>query len=126
MKKATLKDLIAKQLQKENNKDKTYEIPVKSMGKSLIFKRPSDELKLDLIDEIGDGKNIRNVIAVYKKLIYLTCDLLQNTELHEELGVVDPFDTVDKIFDLDDLMNIGEQLMDAMDTGSVGEDIKNS
>lgn len=116
MEKATLKDLIAKKLQKDNEKTKSYEINVKSMGKSLTFKKPSDEMRLDMLDEMGTEPDIRTMMSAYKKIIYLSCDLLQNQELQEELGVVDPFDTVDSIFDLDDILEIGEQLMDAMDS----------
>lgn len=126
MQKATLKDLIARQAAKEKSKHETYEIFVKSMEKALVFKRPSDELRLDMIDEMGKNPKMREVIALYKKMIYLSCELLQNTELHEQLGVIDPLDTVDAIFDLDDITDIGEKLMDAMGVNEVEEDIKNS
>ena len=124
MEKATLKDLIARKMQKENDKVRFYEIPVKSLGKSLVFKKPSDDLRLDLMDEMGTSPTIRETIEMYKKLIYRTCELLQDTTLHEEIEVSDPYDTVDAIFSLDDITDIGEKLMDAIDPP--GEEIKNS
>ena len=123
--KATLKDLIARKMQKENDKVKYYEIPVKSMGgKVLIFKKPSDEMRLDMMDDLGDDPNTRDVVDMYKKLIYRSCELLQDGSLQEELEIIDPYDTVNTIFDLDDIMDIGEKLMDAMEPPV--EEIKNS
>lgn len=124
MEKATLKDLIAKKVQKENKQDRMLEVEVPSMGKSLIFKTPSDEMRLDLLDELGENAGTRKYIEMCKKIIYLCCDLLQNPELHQELGIVDPLDTVDAIFDLDDISEIGDKLLDAI--GDPVEEIKNS
>ncbi|MDD2217952.1 MAG: hypothetical protein PHW03_05895 [Eubacteriales bacterium] len=125
MGKATIEDLLARKMQKEENRAKTYEIPVVSMGgKVLTFKRPSDEMRLDLMDEMGSNPDMRKTIGMYKKIIYLSCEMLQDKELHEELGIKDPFDTVDAIFDLDDITDIGEKLMDAME--SPVDEIKNS
>jgi hypothetical protein len=125
MKKATFKDLIAKKIQKESEQFKTMDIYVSSMDATLKFKKPNDDYVLDAIDDIGDGTDIRKMIVAFKKLIYLCCDLLQNTELHKELEVVDPFDTVEKLFDLADIMEIGEQLMDLIDIGGKVAEIKN-
>lgn len=124
MEKANFKDLIARKMQRDNDKLKFFEIPVKSLGKSLVFKKPSDDLRLDLMDELGDKPSTRDYMRMYKKLIYLNCDILQDAGLHDEIGVKDPFDVVDAIFDLDDISDIGEKLMDAMDP--CGTEIKNS
>lgn len=125
-KKATFKDLIAKKLQKEADQFKMKEVYVTSMDATLTFVKPKDDLILDAMDEIGDGKDTRSIVSAYKKLIYHCCNMLQDVELHKELEVKDPYDTVDKIFDLADVLNIGEQLMDFIDFGSKVEEIKNS
>jgi len=125
MKKATFKDLIAKKLKKESEIEKTKDIYVSSMDATLTFRKPSDDSILDVMDDIGDGKDTRTMVNAFKKLIYLCCDMLQDTELHEKIEVVDPFDTVDKLFDLADIMEIGEQLMDMLNIGSKVEGIKN-
>jgi hypothetical protein len=125
IKRATFDDLIARKIQKEKDQLRTKEIYVTSMGASLIFKNPSDNDLLDMLDEIGSGDTSR-VIAAYKKLIYLCCPQLQDTKLHEELEVVDPFDTVDKLFDLVEVMSIGEELSDFIDVEGKIEVVKNS
>lgn len=124
-KKATFKDLIAKKLKKEQDQFKTKDIYVTSMDATLTFKKPKDDLILDTIDEMGNTESTRNIVEGYKKLIYLCCDMLQDPELHKELEVVDPFDTVDKLFNLADKMEIGDQLMDFINIGGKVEEIKN-
>jgi hypothetical protein len=124
MEKATFNDLLALKMKKDEKKGKVYEIPLKSLGKSITFKEPSDEMRLDMMDEMGTSPSPRDLVVMYKKLIYLTCERLQDPGLHEELGIVDPYDTVDAIFTLNDIVEIGEQLMDSID--SPDEEIKNS
>lgn len=125
MKKATFKDLIAKKLKKEADQFKTQDIFVSGMEATLTFKKPSDDEVLDTMDSIGEGKDTRKMIEAFKKLIYQCCEMLQDTELHNQLEVVDPYDTVNKIFDLADIMEIGEQLMDLIGIGDKQEEIKN-
>ncbi|HBM74718.1 MAG TPA: hypothetical protein DD429_04090 [Clostridiaceae bacterium] len=124
-KKATFEDLITKKLQKEKEQFKVKDIYISSMDAYLTFKKPKDDTILDVIDEMGDMEDIRKVIDGYKKLIYLCCDMLQDPKLHDELDVKDPFDTVDVLFDLADIMEIGEQLMDLINIGAKAEAIKN-
>ena len=125
-KKATFQDLIAKKLQKESEQFKVKDIYVTSMDATLTFKKPTDDQILDITDEIGDGTNTRKMIAEFKKLIYKTCDLLQDTKLHEELEIKDPLDIVSKLFDLSDIMEIGEQLTDFIGIKGKAEEVKNS
>lgn len=124
-KKATFKDLIAKKLKKEEEQFRTIDIYVSSMDATLTFKKPKDDVVIDIMDEIDDAAKVRTMVPAFKKLIYLCCDMLQDTQLHKELDVVDPFDTVEKIFDLGDIMEIGEQLIDLVNIKSKVEEIKN-
>ena len=125
MKKATLKDLVSKKIKKEEDKYKVREIYVTSMGAYLMFKKPSEDLIIDIIDEIGDGKNTKSVYEAFKKLIYMCCDMLQDPELHKELDIVDPYDTVNSIFEFGDVMELGEKLVEFLDFGGKVDEIKN-
>jgi len=125
IKKATFKDLLAKKIFKEQNQFKSKDIFVSSMDATLSFKKPSDDMVLDVMEEIGEGKDTKKMVIAFKKLIYMCCDMLQDTELHKELDIADPFDTVEKLFDLADILEIGEQLMDLIDIGGKAEQIKN-
>lgn len=124
-KKATFKDLIAKKLKKEEVKFKTKDIYVRSMDATLTFTNPSDDLIVDIMDQIGEGKETGKMVAAFKNLIYLCCDMLQDTELHKEIEATDPFDTVDKIFDLVDVLEIGSELMDSIDIDGKIKELKN-
>ena len=125
MKKATFKDLIAKKIQKEKDQFKSKEIPVTSMGRSLTFIKPKDDILLEVIDEIGEGKSTGDMIQAFKTLIYHTCPMLQDVELHKELDIIDPMDVVSSLFDLSDIMEIGQQLLELVDINGSVEDIKN-
>lgn len=124
MEKATIKDLISRKLQRDNAKPKYYDIEVKSLGKAITLKHPSDEMRLNMMEEMGAEPDMRTTIEAYKHLIYDCCPLLHDRELQEELEIKDPYDTVDAIFDLDDITEIGEQLMDKMGE-PIENDIKN-
>ena len=126
VRKATFKDLIAKKIKKEEEQFKTKYIFISSMDAALTFHKPTDDQVLDVIDEIGEGKDSKKMVSAYRKLIYLCCNMLQDPDLHKEIDVVDPFDTVNKLFDLADVMEIGEQLMDMTGIGDKVEEIKNS
>lgn len=125
MERATFQDLLAKKLQRESDKQKTTEIVVPSMGKALVFKKPNDDTLIDLIENVGDGEDTRAIVEAYRKLIYMTCDALQDTKLHEELEVVDPYDTVGALFDVADVMQIGAALSDFVGISGTGESVKN-
>lgn len=122
--KADFKDLLARKMAKDSAKDKTKDVMVSSMGKEMTFRKPSDSLVLEIMDEIGDNSSTSDTVSAFKKLIYLTCDMLQDPDLQKELDIKDPYQTVDTIFSLGDVMEIGEQLMDLIDV--VGEKVKNS
>ncbi|WP_051824121.1 hypothetical protein [Clostridium sulfidigenes] len=127
-KKATFKDLIAKKIKKEEDQFKVREIYVESMDATLVFKKPKEETLLEIIDEMGVSNGdlkVSEMVPGFKKLIYLCCPMLQDVELQKEIEVVDPFDTVSKIFDLNDIMEIGEELMDFIDMGDKVEKVKN-
>ena len=125
VKRATIKDLIARKTQREADKFKTVDVFVPSMNATLVFKKPSDVLLMDTIDEMGDGTSTRQQMDAMKKLIYQTCDLLQSPELHKGLDITDPFDAVDAIFDLADIGSIPEQIAELFGMNGVEDKVKN-
>ncbi len=126
IKKATFKDLVAKKLQRDEDKFKTKDIYVQSLDSTLTFKKPDDDLILETIDAIGEDRtNTKSIVEAFKKLIYQCCDMLQDTELHKELEVQDPFDTVSKIFDVMEIMDLGDKLSDFVNINGKIDDIKN-
>ncbi|MEG0900228.1 MAG: hypothetical protein RSF40_11035 [Oscillospiraceae bacterium] len=104
-----IQDLIAKKLEREEKQNETIEISVKSMDKSLLFKKPSEDIILDIMDEM-QSSNMHDIISATDKLIYFCCPLLQNPQLQTQLEIVDPFDIVKAIFELTERSSIGEKL----------------
>lgn len=125
IKKATFKDLVAKAIQREQNKTKVKDIPVKSMDRSLTFVKPSENKIIDLMDELENKNSMRDQIEYMRKLIYFSCPMLQDPELHKELGVNEPFEVVEKLFDIADTNEIGEQLIELIGLNDVDNQIKN-
>ena len=125
MEKATFQDLLARKLQRENDKLKVKEISIPSMGKALLFKKPSDGAVVDVVGATINSNDVQQLYEAYKKVIYMTCDTLQNPELHKELGITDPFDVVQALLEPTDVFEVGNQLMEFVGFEQVDEKVKN-
>jgi hypothetical protein len=123
--KATFKDLLAKKIQKEQDQFKSKDIEITSLGKTLTFIKPKDNVLIDVIDEMGEGKSTGDMVQAFKTLIYHTCPMLQDTELHSQLEINDPDEVVSAIFDLSDIMEIGQELMELVNINVKIDEIKN-
>lgn len=108
--KATFKDLIAKKLQKEKDQFKSKEIYISSMDKVLTFVKPKEEVLIDIMDNIREENTMTENLEMTRKLIYHSCPMLQDVELHKELEINDPYDVVRQLFDLADISEIGSEL----------------
>lgn len=128
IKKATFKDIIAKATNKKKNAYKDKDILVPSMGKTMLFVKPSEDKLFELIDEMQGKKSHSEQIAFLRKLIFWCCPQLQDQELQEEIGVIDPYDIVKEVFEIDDLTAIADDLTPLLNIGAVVEadaEIKN-
>lgn len=125
-KKATFEDLLKKKLQREKDKFKTKDIYVSSMDKILVFNKPKEEVIFDMADEMNRCEKLGEQVEFFRTLIYKTCPMLQEQELHDALEIVDPLDVVKELFDLQDTMEIGEQLQELLGLGDISDEIKNS
>lgn len=128
LKKATFKDILAAAALKKKNAFKSKDILVPSMGKTMLFVKPSEDKLFELLDEMQGNKSHSEQIAFLRKLIFWCCPQLQDQELQEEVGVVDPYDIVKEIFEIDDLTAISDELTPLLNVGSVVEadkEIKN-
>lgn len=128
LKKATFKDILAAAALKKKNAFKSKDILVPSMRKTMLFVKPSEDKLFELLDEMQGNKSHSEQIAFLRKLIFWCCPQLQDQELQEEVGVVDPYDIVKEIFEIDDLTAISDELTPLLNVGSVVEadkEIKN-
>ena len=124
---ATLDDLIAAKLQKDKDKMQVKEIEIPSLGKTLLFKAPNDKQIIDFMNQSYGKNDFSLVYEAYKKIIYLSCDELQNQELINACEVNVLFDVIEKIMDGNDIMVVGDEIcsMNRM-YGNLENEIKNS
>lgn len=122
--KATFKDLIAKKLQKEKEQFKSKEIYISAMDRFLTFVKPKEEILIDIMDNISEENTMSENLEMTRKLIYHSCPMLQDVELHNELGIQDPYDVVKEIFDLADITEIGAELNTLVGFEDKAEELK--
>lgn len=124
-KKLTLNDIIAKRVLLEERKNKTLSIYIESLDGELEFKKPSEDLILDIVDRI-DGVDLKSsdVLKEFDKLIYLTCPMLHNLDLQKEYGIVAGVDIVKELMNLKERTDIGKQIME-FSGAKIKETVKN-
>lgn len=66
---------------------------------------------------------IEKAYPAYRQLVYDCCPLLHDVNLHSELGVIDPYDAVDKLFTPLEVMEIGDRLAESF--SALESDLKN-
>jgi hypothetical protein len=126
LKKLTFDDIIAKKLQREQDKFIKKEIEIPSMGGTLLFEKPQEEDVLNAIDMIGDGNDINVMVKAYDQLIYNCCPTLKDPKLHEQLDITVPTDIVKAVMELSDRMLVGNELVALSGIGDLGNKIKKS
>lgn len=76
------------------------------------FKKLSLSQQLEYYEAFTEANTSTEILNnVCKSLIYDSCPALQDTELHKTVGVVEPYDIVNKLIDLADIDELGLNLM---------------
>jgi len=125
--KVSLEQLIRKKLEKDDRKNATKEIYVKSLDANLVVNNPSDTRKIEFAEEVKTG-NYADMMEAYSRLIYDCCSMLQSKELQESISINYPYDTVKAIFDTDEIAEIGSKVLNFFDIDkeiSADEKLKN-
>lgn len=125
MERITFDDLIKRKQQRDNDMGKLLELPINSMdGKTLVFHRLNSVDILNIIDTMSE-KSASAAVRAYSVLIYDSCDMLHDISLHEALGIVDPRDVVGAIFTSNEILTIGDKLMDFNECAEEAEELEN-
>ena len=109
-KRLTFDDILARKLQREQDKMKIMTIYIPSMGGELVFNSLPDHKILEILDENEDESKTEN-IETARKLIYMSCKDLQSPELHKLLEISDPLDVVRTVFTFKETSDIGTELL---------------
>ncbi|QEK11696.1 hypothetical protein FQB35_04580 [Crassaminicella thermophila] len=121
-KKVTLKELIARKHEIEDQKNAKKDLYIKSLDGVITVEKPSRELCIDAMDMgAADGD---------KYLVY-SCVIepnLKDTELQKAYGCAEPMDIVEKIFESGEITQIAKAcvfLAGYGDSVKMVDDIKN-
>lgn len=123
----TLEQLIAAKERRERDMLRVEAIEIPSLGGTLEFKRPSDDLIFDMINVVKDDEDTKTVVDEMAKIIYACCDQLHDQTLYEEFDVADPVDVVFSIMDSGEILSVGDKVCSMNSLyESVEETVKNA
>lgn len=125
----TLDRLLNRAAAKEQSKNDTLEIKLPGSEDTLTFKRISDEKVLEIVDQIttaGKDAMLTGAMHATDHMIYLSCELLQNPELHKQLGLAEPWDIAAAVFTLAERNMIGGKLFEWLGIDAITSDVKNA
>lgn len=112
LQKITFEQLIQRSIQREQDKMKVKEIEIPSIGGTLLLKKIPENKLIDIMDDVQNSNSLLENIEAERKLIYHCCPMLQDTKLHNELGVTVPYDVVEKLFNLQETDTIAKEAME--------------
>lgn len=126
--KVTLVDFISKAVNKYSNRQLIIEIETE-MG-TMVFNRPGENELLSYVSECSRSQDdLGLVLKASKSLVYNSSSFLQNDDLQKKLDVVDPLDTVTKVFEINETVEIAskiaETFMGAEKVEEIEKEIKN-
>lgn len=125
----TLHALLNRAAAKEQAKNDKLEIKLTGSDDVLTFNRLPDEKVLEVVDQIASGAKdtmLTGAMEATDHMIYMACDLLQDPELHKQLGVAEPWDVVPKVFTLAERNEIGGKLFEWLGVDAMAGDAKNA
>lgn len=130
MDKKLLQLFAARAEQKEKSRLEVKEFDFPGIGK-LAFYKPKQTEILEYMEALAEGKGVKDAMEIVKSVIYDCCPTLQDPELHQSLGVTDPYDTVLRLMDISEINDFGAAVFEWVglttpDAGGAAETAKNS
>ena len=125
MKRATKESLLAR-AQKRDEKTKYKEYNSKVLGEALLVKKHKLSRICEILD-MADEESAEGGLELYKQLIYESVPILQDKELQEAYGCVEPYDIVTEILDdsLGEINKLAEFILEMYDIKDLGQNVKN-
>ena len=125
MKRATKESLLAR-AQKRDEKTKYKEYSSKVLGETLLVKKHKLSRICEILD-MADEESAEGGLELYKQLIYESVPILQDKELQEAYGCVEPHDIVTEILDdsLGEINKLAEFILEMYDIKDLGQNVKN-
>lgn len=120
--KLTLDALISKKMQREQDKLELKPCYVPCLDAELMLKKIPVPRITSMFDNL-DGESMASGVDFNVELIYASCPLLQDHALHEEFGVVEPYDIVLAVFD-DNLGAMEKVAVEILGFYGLGKELK--
>lgn len=124
-KKLTLNDFIAKAKQKEQDKFKAKSVFVPSLDGEVIMQKISINKVIDAMDKIDADDSMANTIDIYKGLVYDSIPLLKEKDLQEQFNLPEPFDIVTEMFELGEILDLGNEVLKLHKLDNLESNVKN-
>lgn len=121
----TLADFVAKAKQKEQDKFKAKAVFVPSLDGEIMLQKIPVNIILDALDKIESDESTRNVVDIYKELIYDSAPVLKEKELQDQFTLIEPFDIVTDMFELGEILQLGNEILSLYGLDKLDETIKN-
>ncbi len=102
----TIKDILNRKEYFNNKNKETKELFIKRLDANIVISKPDIELCSDCQDM--DNNHETNKYFVYE---IIQEPNLKDTKLHEEFGIDNPLDIIDKIFDVGEVNGISTEGM---------------
>lgn len=97
-KKATIEDLIARKLQRDDDKLKIKLVDI-SDNLALEIRKQKLNKVLSLLDGVGDDKSLTQSVEFMQQLVYESCPTLHDKALLEAYNCAEPYDIVLAVLD---------------------------
>ncbi|MBU3147015.1 hypothetical protein [Clostridium sp. CF012] len=137
--KLTLEDFKAKAIKKIQDRKMSIDIEVEGYG-VITFNRPTENELLAYVGKSSDAiktdkddntisQDMVAMLESAKDLVYSVCGFLKDAEFQKTLEVIDPLDSVTKVFGIKETMSIAadiaKEFMDDKTMEKVETEIKN-
>ena len=124
MKRATKESLLARAQKRDDKKYREYNSEV--LGETLLVKKHKLSRICEILD-MADEESAEGGLELYKQLIYESVPILQDKELQEAYGCVEPYDIVTEILDdsLGEINKLAEFILEMYDIKDLGQNVKN-
>ncbi|GEM_PF-7030119 len=119
----TIDGIVKRAMARKENAAEPLRIYVPCIDGEMEFEKPSTYELMEYRRQLQKGEIDQTEMFI--RVIYNASKLLQNKELHEQLGIKDPEDVVAKVFTLGEIVEIAGKILNHDDVEGDIEVIKN-
>jgi len=111
----TLQQIIAKKSQRDQAVLEYKNLYLESLDGELVAKKPDRETAIEYLDEMTrstESESVKEIYNICKTAIYNCIKTLREEELHKAYECVSPDEIVDKLFEIEEVIDLGTKIID--------------